>query len=430
MRYLFLRGAIAVLLSISTLTVCAAELRTLTLPDALRTGLQQHPQLHSFVLRTQALNGEMDNASLSPPLTLSAEVENLAGSGDYRSTKSAELTLSLSSVIEPRHQRDARQAVITARQQALANEEQLFGLDLLTDITRQFIAVIAAQEALVIHQRAVHVWQQTVAVLDKRVEAGRSPTAELLRARAALAQTRLAQAEAEHDVLLARMALSANWGKPDDYQFVAQGNLRDVGAVVAQEHILALLEQHPDLRMLAGETRLRDAEQRLARTANAIAPEWQAGIRHLRESDDTALVVGISMPLFGQTRNTGQLKTATAQHQLAIQEEAIATLHLRTQLLRLHEQQRIAIQRTLVLRDEVIPLLAQAVNETGDAFARGRYSYMEWSQAQSELFSAELALIDAATQAHYWRTEIERLSGAPLLQQRHTNAWNTQGITP
>ena len=430
MRNLSLHGALMALCLFIMASAKAEQpdQRLLSLQDALRLGLQQHPQLTHFTLRAQSLAGDMESAALSPPLTLSAELENIAGSGNFQETQNAELTLSLSSVIEPRYQRDARQSIITARQQALATEEQLFALDLLTEITRGFIAVVAAQELLSIHQQSHQLWQGRVTNLQKRVAAGRSPKVELLRAQAALAQADIARLEAENTMLLAKMSLSKLWGEPDDFHFSAQGNLRNLGTPASREQILNLLDQHPDLRLLADETRLRKAELDLARSRSSLTPEWQAGIRHIRESDDTALVLGISVPLSSQTRASGEIKAARAQQQLAMQQHDTAILELRSQLLQLGEQQQLAIQRAKILRDEVVPLLSRAVTEADDAFARGRYSYMEWSLAHNELLDAQRELIQSAAQVHYWRTDIERLSGSILFND--VQQQSIQGVTP
>lgn len=409
-----LRSAVIALWIGASMSVTASELRPLTLHDALRAGLQQHPQLRSFTLRAQSLQGELESAALSPPLTLSAEVENIAGSGAYQQARSAEVTLSLSSVIEPRHQRTARQSVVTARQQALATEAQLFELELLADITRRFIAVVAAQEALQVYQQSHQLWQRRVTDLQRRTDAGSAPLSELLRAQAALLQADTARTEAESAVRIAKSSLGQLWGEPDDVLFVAQGNLFNLDTPVMRDDLLRLLDQHPDLRLLADEKRLRDAELRLARTNSALNLEWRAGIRHLNESDDTALVFGVDVPLSTRKRAAGDVKAAAAQHQLAIQQYDTAVIRLRSQLLQLQEEQQLAIRRVQLLRNEIVPLLARAVRESDEAFSKGRYSYMEVSLAQAELLDARLDLIQSAVKAHYWRTELERLSGAVL----------------
>ena len=44
----------------------------------------------------------------------------------------------------------------------------------------------------------------------------------------------------------------------------------------------------------------------------------------------------------------------------------------------------------------------------------GRYSYLEWVDAQRELVDVQRTLIDASANAHLYRAEIERLTGESL----------------
>jgi cobalt-zinc-cadmium efflux system outer membrane protein len=76
-----------------------------------------------------------------------------------------------------------------------------------------------------------------------------------------------------------------------------------------------------------------------------------------------------------------------------------------------------AVLEVNTLRAAVLPQLASAQQQTRDAYLSGRYSYVELVGAQAEYLDAERALIDAATDAHLLRTEIERLSGAALNPQ-------------
>src|SRR5689334_7512413 len=88
----------------------------LSLRDAVTATLAQNPQLSSFQFRRQALEGELQTAALRPALRVGATVENAAGTGDYSGTKSAEVTLALSSIIELGDKREARMGVVTERQ--------------------------------------------------------------------------------------------------------------------------------------------------------------------------------------------------------------------------------------------------------------------------------------------------------------------------
>ena len=66
------------------------------------------------------------------------------------------------------------------------------------------------------------------------------------------------------------------------------------------------------------------------------------------------------------------------------------------------------------LRDEVLPALTRALDETQQAYERGRYSYRDWIAAQRDLLDARLAAIDAASSALLHQALIEQLTGTAL----------------
>ena len=66
------------------------------------------------------------------------------------------------------------------------------------------------------------------------------------------------------------------------------------------------------------------------------------------------------------------------------------------------------------LRQDVIPEMTQALKLTEYAYQRGRYSYLEWVEAQRALLTAELDVIAASVRYHTLAAEIERLIGAAL----------------
>ena len=58
--------------------------------------------------------------------------------------------------------------------------------------------------------------------------------------------------------------------------------------------------------------------------------------------------------------------------------------------------------------------MESALKNTEYAFERGRYSYLELTDAQQELLDLRGTLIDAAALYHLTRIEIERLTGAAV----------------
>lgn len=386
---------------------------TLSLRAAIDATLQANPQLAVYRFRELALDGQRATAGLRPPLQLNGNLEDAFGNGALNTLDSAEFTLSLSQVIELGGQRDARVGVAGQRMDLLHAEQRVTELDLIAEVTRRFIAVAAAQERLVLQGRATALAQQTLDALQPLVTAGQTPASEQSRASAALERARLAEGHAQATLDAAKVELASLWAGNPEFTAVS-ADLLQVGSVGELSGLLLELDMNPDLLLFANEERLLDAQVREARSEQRGGVQVTAGIRHLRNGGDTGFLFSASMPLGSRERAGGAIATAEANRQEVAARRAIALNRMRAQLTGLHLQLSHAILEVNALLDAVLPELASAQQQTREAYLGGRYSYFELVGAQQEYLDAERALIDAATDAHLLRAEIERLSGAAL----------------
>lgn len=394
--------------------VAHAASSALTLRAAIAATLADNPELHLYPLRKAEILSEHSLAALKPPLQINAGAEDLLGSGALQFVDATEFTLSLSQVVELGEQREARIGINGQRQQRLQGEQQIIELELLTEVTRRFIATAAAQQEVALQSKAVELAEQTHAALQALVDAGQSPRYEQIRAGAALARSRLALTQANSDLEVARLRLAAMWNSyTPDFDEVS-ADLLNIGNAGDLTTLLLELADNPNLSLFANEERLRTAQLREAQSSARGTLQWTAGVRYLREPGDAALVLGFSMPLGSKSRASGAIGAAASRLQQVESEREVALNRMRTQLFTLHVQLRQAIAEVNSLRDEVLPQLEQVQTQTLSAYQSGRYSYLELTTAQQEYLNAEHALIDAATDAHLLRTEIEHLSGSAL----------------
>lgn len=386
----------------------------LRLQDAIQLTLKNNPQLASYEFRVKALQGEQQTAALKPALHLSTELENIAGSGEFKSADAGELTLSLSSVIELGDQRDARLGVVTARQQQLESSQRLLTLDALSQVTQQFIALVATQEELQLLQQNQRVAQDNFNALNKQAQAGRIADADVLRAKATLARAEIALQKNQQKFNGERVKLSAFWAETTPAFTQVHADLFALPELTSLQNLISQLDKNPDLAVLGDEVLLQAAQLRQAKAERSINLEWKAGVRRLQLTDDAAVVVGLSMPLGATNRAEGAIATASANQAGAEQERNSTRLKLHAQLINLHGSYEQALAEVNTLRAQVVPTLQQATRATTHAFNQGRYSYLELNLAQRELLEAQIALIETAADAQLIHNEIERLTGASL----------------
>lgn len=418
---LFPRGMRVVLLVLGAATgsAHASEGASITLREAIDAALTNNPDLATSMYGLRAQDARTKQAALRPALEASFDAENLAGSGEISGTDAAEFTLALSGVVELGGKRDARVTAAQAQYSLLETERQAQQLDVLAEVTRRFVAVAAAQKRVELAQRAKELAAQTVAGSERRVNAAKSPHVELDRARVAWERSQLGERRARLDLSTALKSLAAMWGEK---QTVIAGREFDsvssdffaLPAALDFPKLLASLESNPDFLRLASEARLRDAELRIAESLRRPDISLGAGVRRLEESDDYALVASISVPLFSAPRAAGQIAEARANRERVDAARHGALTNGAAVLYTLVSQLEQAVYDARSLKDDMLPHMEEALRETGYAYDRGRYSYLELVDAQREYLGIQEALIEAASDAHNLQIEIERLTNAPL----------------
>lgn len=389
-----------------------AALPPLTLKQAAAAALASNPDLKQFAFQRQAQFARIDGASLKPAPTLIGELENVLGTGRTRGFDAAEATFSLSQLIELGGQRERRIEAARLGIDAIDIQRQAAQLEVLAEVSREFIHVASDQEQLKLTQLATQLAQRTVAEVRRRVQAAKSPEVELHRANIVLVRAEVEEEHAEHELLTSRIKLAALWGASQaDFGSVA-GDLfklpedRDYPALSTQ------LAASPDLLRFATEARQRDADIRVAESKVRSTITVSAGARRLQEDGDTALVAGFSLPLFGARAAQPAIAEARALRAVIESEAASAKLKAETKLFELVQELRHSITEAEMLRDNVLPEMEEALKETEYAYQRGRYSYLEWVDAQRERVVVQRALIEAAANAHLFHAEIERLTAA------------------
>lgn len=421
-------AALAVLVGAFTVASPTYAAGRLSLDDAFARVADTYPDLRLFGSRHDVLSAERDRAALRPALVAGLEVENAFGTGEARSLQGADLTLTLASVLERGGKLDARRTLAQSRIDALAVEREARRLDLLAEIARRYLAIVAAQRQRDIAQHDIAQRQRTVAGARQRLQAGASPESVVLTAQAALARAELDRVRAEQRLVAARRHLAVLWGERDpDFEIAATDPLA-LPKIANFTALSALLERTPELNQFVGERRIREARLQLARTEATGDLDWQVGVRRLQETDDTALVGSIAMPLGANRRAQPEIRAAEAGlASLEIEREAKG-LSLYSTLAETHGRYLAAQVEVTRLQDDVLPKLAKAEAAAERAYRAGSISYLEWAQLQSERTSARKQQLDAALEAQRALIEIQRLTGESFVAAPSLRA--TQGDTP
>lgn len=417
-------AACVVALAVALPTHAAAPL---SLDDAFARVADTHPQLRLFDARNDVLRAELERATLGPALVAGAELENAFGTGEASGLGGAEVTLTLASVLERGGKLDARRILANSRIDALAVEREAQRLDLLAEVARRYLDIVAAQQQGRIAALDVAQRQGTVAAARERHMAGASPESVLFTAQAALARAELDKARAEERADAARQHLAALWGERAPGFSVVEQDATALPAIAGFDVLEDWLDRTPELAQFVGERRIREARLQLARSEATPDVDWQVGVRRLQESGDFGLVGSISMPLGTRSRAQPGIRAAEAELAALSVEREAKGLALYSTLAEAHGRYRVARIEVRRLGEDVLPRLAKAEAAAAHAYRAGAASYLEWATLQAEHTDARRQQLDAALAAHRALVEIQRLTGQPFVA---TASATDEGDTP
>ncbi|MDA0824497.1 MAG: TolC family protein [Proteobacteria bacterium] len=387
-----------------------SELDALTLDNAITKSLSSNPDLVASGFELEAARGHVEQAHLAPNPQLTVALEDALGSDAFSGFKSAETTISLAWVIESRI-RERRVNAALDRESLMASDADILRLDVAAETARRFLDVLAVQAQITTANEAVNLAQDTILAVAKRVNAGRTPPADLARAEAELAAAQLIREDLDHELSAGRHRLAAQWGQVAPEFVTVQGKplmlpeTESFGAL--REYMLRTV----DLTRYLSAERLAESELLLAQAESK--PVWRAslGVRRFEATNDQALLGSVSIPLAIGNRNQGRIAETMAQVAQTRAKGTAARVHLETKLYVLYESLQHSLHRAGVLREQIIPRIESALSQTHDAYELGRYSYMEWATVQTELIDARCELIAASIDSHRHVIEIERLTG-------------------
>lgn len=404
----------ALVACLTTVPALGADDEPLTLGQALARARQVNPELAAFALELKAQDARSRLAQQRPAPQAELLVEDAVGTGDHQGFDAAQTTLSLSQVLELGGKRSARTEAAAARRAVLVTEQAVLQLDVAADIARRFVATAAQQERLSVARDAVGIAEKARAAVEQRVRAAAAPEAERHRANVTVAEARLDLEDATHALDTARHELAAAIGLPQpDFSRVA-AVLYTTPESAPLDDLIARLDAGPDLLRYVDEARFRDAELRLAQSQRSGDLRATLGVRRFEQTTDTAFLAGLSLPLRSRSRAAPAVAAAQAQKDQVASRRQAALLKARAHLFAQYQAMEHARHVTTALRDEVLPALNTVLEQTDYAYRRGRYSYLELSDAQRRLVEARIRLIAAATDFQTRRIEIERLTGQSL----------------
>jgi len=388
--------------------------KELILATAIKLTAEQNPSLKLFDFKERALKGAKYTAGLNPEIEVGFEAENFSGSTPYTAFEQSELTVSLSSVIELGGKKDARKNFALKHYELLDAQKKIKSLELIAEVTDLFIDVLATQERIKLANESVRLSEDIYESVKLKARAGAISDVEVKRSFASLKKAELTLQAEQRKLERQSVNLSLYWSEKTPQFSQLSGALFDFGTVKDIEILYENLEQSSLIQVLAMNQQLAESKLKVVQADSKTDVNWSLGVRRFEESNDAALTVGISVPLFKDKRNQGELVEAEAVIDSYNFEQRVALLELYGQVNEFYSLREASIERYTALEDEIIPALSHALELTREAYLDGRYGYLEYSAARADLIQSKKSLIDTATDVLKYGVQLERIMAEPI----------------
>lgn len=385
--------------------------RQITLKEAVMLTLENNPEFKSLNSNIKMVQSRKTQAGFGPEPELDIEIENFAGSGNNKGFDSAETTVQLSQLIQLGNPTDKRVKIADYQTRLAESNRNLRQLEIVRDLAKTYIGILYLQEKTALARESLNNIREVQETIHKRVIAGKDRPIATARAKieTAKAANELEALEKRLEYYLPK--LFSYWDSTPDIDVLLVGKLDDTASIPEKSTILARLQNSPELLSKAVELQISKARAELARTQGQPDIIITGGARYSNESNDSALVIGLSMPLKNSRLNNHIQKEANIAIEQAQYQRKNAELILFNQVNMHYVELELAISKLDTIKNEILVLSEEILTASRKSYLEGKTNYLELLEAQKIHFESKNHFIDSLIELHYVREELEFVIG-------------------
>lgn len=380
----------------------------LSLRQALTLAMLHSPELVGVAWDVRMAEARAIQAGLPPNPEIGFDIET------YGALSAAETTLGLGQTIFLSDK-------LARQRKAALFERDLAGWDyeakriaVLTDTTKAFVSLVAAQERVPLAQQQVAASQKILELAGARVKSGKTSPVEEMKAKVELGNVRMQLEQARQTVLAARRVLASSWGSTDPKFEVAQGALALPDAIPTAGQLARLVSQNPEVARWATEMQRRQAVAKLEKAKAVPDLNLGGGVKHDGESARTGGVgnVSIALPIFD--RNQGGIRESQYNLAKGPMDRRAAEVRAHKDLAEAYQALATAHAQLLIFRNEILPEAQKAFDASREGYQQGKFPYLDVLDAQRTLFDARSQYLAALRDYHTAAANVEGLVGQSL----------------
>jgi cobalt-zinc-cadmium efflux system outer membrane protein len=413
------RGVAAFAAASALIMLDAATARALTLDDALRRAHAADARLAAAQHETAAREAELRQAGARPNPTLSLDVENWGGTGDYGGFDLSETSLMLAQTFELGGKRAHRTNAAARDRDVAAAAMRAREAEVEAHVRHAFVDVLAFQEKARIAAELQAFAERSRTAVAERVRVGGTSPVEERRASVQSGALELERARIERELDAARIALAATWGDASPDFDEVFGSL-DGGGEVPIDSLLAHIDEFPAVAIERARIERARAEVGAVRASGKLDLELAGGVRRLQQTEDFAALVSVGVPLPLADRK--QAAAEAAQTRIAAYESELLAARRDVEARMRSLAIRIGAEETeaRALDGDLLPEARRARDEAQAAYDQGLFRFTDVLDAERTLAELSTRAIDARVRALEMRAELGSIAGLVSISEETT----------
>lgn len=358
--------------------VFASDTTSVTLDDAIATALSQNMQARIAFEAIGEHAAKARQAGLLPNPELGLEVENVLGSGPYRGTEEADVTLGLSQRIETGGKRENRMRLSRLSEAVATAERDAVKRRLREAVTHAFNGLLAAQREAEMSAEAAAQIRSLLPALRQRFERGASSEADLNRGLLALDLAEIRAGTKQAELGTAQQALLALWSERIYRPLRADGPFAVPEVLLPGfDELEARLDTHP--AVLGGQQAIgaRRAAFDLEKSNALPDVTLGAGARHFAGADESALLFSVSIPISVFDRNQGNIDAASRRVVQADLDAQQTRVELARELQQAHQTYGSRCREAERLAQSIVPASVKTYAAIREGYLAGRFGVLD-----------------------------------------------------
>ncbi len=387
------------------------EYQKITLDEAVKTALNNNPNLTVYEYEIKSLEKKKIQAGLIPNPNADFEAENFIGGKALSGLQVGEFTLSASQVFELGGKRSSRINFTESEVTTAKGEFELRKLELIANIKQIFLKLRRISKRIELQKQFIKLNEEILSTISTRVEAGRTSPAEKSKVKVALINSRIELDKLQTKSLSASLTLSFLLGTTAKNYDAMIDLYENIIPPPDRKDLTDSLQQIPLINQIEYERDVREAKLEFEKSQAVPDLTVSGGIRYINELKTNSFVAGISIPLPIFNRNEGNIQSAEVLLNQIDEIKNARVLSVISNINSTYNNLKSSFNNSKRLKEEIIPESENAYEIIRLGYLNGRFAFIDLLDAQRTLFDTEAQYLLELADYYKLLIELESITG-------------------